>query len=121
MAVTSLYPLRARRVNVPSKRRRSPKAPEEPKIKKKPGPKPGWKNKFKPKGYRQIFDTPQIKMRVVSCYNVVQHICVLKNGCVLIVREELPNIYKCPYQGCTAVYRAPDGLKVRIHTQRTAN
>ncbi|XP_018559182.1 zinc finger protein 276 [Lates calcarifer] len=69
---------RARRVTIPSKRRRSPKAPEEPKIKKKPGPKPGWKNKFKPKG------------------------------------EELPNIYKCPYQGCTAVYRAPDGLKKHI-------
>ncbi|XP_022624279.1 zinc finger protein 276 [Seriola dumerili] len=69
---------RARRVTVSNKRRRSPKAPEEPKIKKKPGPKPGWKNKFKPKG------------------------------------EELPNIYKCPYQGCTAVYRAPDGLKKHI-------
>lgn len=70
---------RARRVAVPNKRRRrSPKAREEPKIKKKPGPKPGWKNKFKPKG------------------------------------EELPNIYKCPYQGCTAVYRAPDGLKKHI-------
>ncbi|XP_041795314.1 zinc finger protein 276 isoform X2 [Chelmon rostratus] len=69
---------RARRVTVPNKRRRSPVAPEEPKIKKKPGPKPGWKNKFKPKG------------------------------------EELPNIYKCPYQGCTAVYRAPDGLKKHI-------
>ncbi|XP_029377838.1 zinc finger protein 276 isoform X2 [Echeneis naucrates] len=69
---------RAYRVTVPSKRRRSPKAPEELKIKKKPGPKPGWKNKFKPKG------------------------------------EELPNIYKCPYQGCTAVYRAPDGLKKHI-------
>ncbi|XP_008291793.1 zinc finger protein 276 isoform X2 [Stegastes partitus] len=69
---------RARRLTVPSKRRRSPKAPEEPKVKKKPGPKPGWKNKFKPKG------------------------------------EELPNIYKCPYQGCTAVYRAPDGLKKHI-------
>ncbi|XP_076589825.1 zinc finger protein 276 isoform X2 [Chaetodon auriga] len=69
---------RARRVTVPNKRRRSPNAPEEPKIKKKPGPKPGWKNKFKPKG------------------------------------EELPNIYKCPYQGCTAVYRAPDGLKKHI-------
>lgn len=69
---------RARRVAVPNKRRRSPKALEEPKIKKKPGPKPGWKNKFKPKG------------------------------------EELPNIYKCPYQGCTAVYRAPDGLKKHI-------
>ncbi|XP_042352746.1 zinc finger protein 276 isoform X2 [Plectropomus leopardus] len=69
---------RARRVSVPSKRRRSPKALEEPKVKKKPGPKPGWKNKFKPKA------------------------------------EELPNIYKCPYQGCTAVYRAPDGLKKHI-------
>ncbi|CAJ1057021.1 zinc finger protein 276 [Xyrichtys novacula] len=61
-----------------NKRKRSPKALEEPKIRKKPGPKPGWKNKFKPKG------------------------------------EELPNIYKCPYQGCTAVYRAPDGLKVGL-------
>ncbi|XP_028287388.1 zinc finger protein 276 [Parambassis ranga] len=69
---------RTRRVSVPSKRRRSPKTQEEPKIRKKPGPKPGWKNKFKPKG------------------------------------EELPNIYKCPYQGCTAVYRAPDGLKKHI-------
>nr|XP_019967039.1 PREDICTED: zinc finger protein 276 [Paralichthys olivaceus] len=69
---------RARRATVPNKRKQSPKVPEEPKIKKKPGPKPGWKNKFKPKG------------------------------------EELPNIYKCPYQGCTAVYRAPDGLKKHI-------
>ncbi|XP_038562989.1 zinc finger protein 276 isoform X1 [Micropterus salmoides] len=69
---------RAHRMTVPNKRRRSPKVPEEPKIKKKPGPKPGWKNKLKPKG------------------------------------EELPNIYKCPYQGCTAVYRAPDGLKKHI-------
>ncbi|XP_061628787.1 zinc finger protein 276 [Phyllopteryx taeniolatus] len=50
----------------------------DPKVKRKPGPKPGWKNKFKPKG------------------------------------EELPNIYKCLYQGCTAVYRAPDGLKKHI-------
>ncbi|XP_074533500.1 zinc finger protein 276 [Halichoeres trimaculatus] len=69
---------RARRVTFPSKKKGSPKAVEEPKVKKKPGPKPGWKNKFKPKG------------------------------------EELPNIYKCPYQGCTAVYRAPDGLKKHI-------
>ncbi|KAM8750467.1 zinc finger protein 276 isoform 2-T2 [Acanthopagrus schlegelii] len=69
---------RAREMTIPIKRRGSPKVPEEPKIKKKPGPKPGWKNKFKPKG------------------------------------EELPNIYKCPYQGCTAVYRAPDGLKKHI-------
>nr|XP_015820843.2 zinc finger protein 276 isoform X1 [Nothobranchius furzeri] len=67
---------RARRLNI--KRRQSPKSPEEPRARKKPGPKPGWKNKFKPKG------------------------------------EELPNIYKCPYQGCTAVYRAPDGLKKHI-------
>ncbi|XP_056138277.1 zinc finger protein 276 [Lampris incognitus] len=66
------------RVTAPNKRRQTPKTPEEPKIKKKPGPKPGWKNKFKPKG------------------------------------EDLPNIYKCPYQGCTAVYRAPDGLKKHI-------
>uniref|UniRef100_A0A1A7YEF7 Zinc finger protein 276 n=2 Tax=Iconisemion striatum TaxID=60296 RepID=A0A1A7YEF7_9TELE len=66
---------RARRLN---KRRQRPKSPEEPRVRKKPGPKPGWKNKFKPKG------------------------------------EELPNIYKCPYQGCTAVYRAPDGLKKHI-------
>ncbi|XP_061139774.1 zinc finger protein 276 isoform X4 [Syngnathus typhle] len=29
-------------------------------------------------------------------------------------REELPNIYRCLYQGCTAVYRAPDGLKKHI-------
>ncbi|XP_041852686.1 zinc finger protein 276 isoform X2 [Melanotaenia boesemani] len=69
---------RARRENVPNKRRQSPKSLDEPKVRKKPGPKPGWKNKFKPKG------------------------------------EELPNIYKCPYQGCTAVYRAPDGLKKHI-------
>ncbi|XP_069073313.1 zinc finger protein 276 isoform X2 [Pleurodeles waltl] len=48
---------------------------EEPKERKKPGPKPGWKNKFKPE------------------------------------REELPTIYKCPYQGCTAVYRGADGMK----------
>ncbi|XP_060933302.1 zinc finger protein 276 [Limanda limanda] len=74
----SFQPLSDKRATVSNKRRQSPKVPEEPKIKKKPGPKPGWKNKFKPKG------------------------------------EELPNIYKCPYQGCTAVYRAPDGLKKHI-------
>lgn len=28
-------------------------------------------------------------------------------------REELPTIYKCPHQGCTAVYRGADGMKVR--------
>ncbi|XP_070617858.1 zinc finger protein 276 isoform X2 [Erythrolamprus reginae] len=46
---------------------------EEPKARKKPGPKPGWK-----------------------------------------IKEELPNIYKCPYQGCTAVYRGADGMKKHI-------
>lgn len=30
----------------------------------------------------------------------------------LLRREELPTIYKCPYQGCTAVYRGADGMKV---------
>ncbi|XP_070617859.1 zinc finger protein 276 isoform X3 [Erythrolamprus reginae] len=49
---------------------------EEPKARKKPGPKPGWK---------------------IKCE-----------------REELPNIYKCPYQGCTAVYRGADGMKKHI-------
>ncbi|XP_061678684.1 zinc finger protein 276 isoform X2 [Syngnathoides biaculeatus] len=29
-------------------------------------------------------------------------------------REELPNIYKCLYQGCTAVYRTSEGLKKHI-------
>lgn len=29
-------------------------------------------------------------------------------------REELPTIYKCPYQGCTAVYRGSDGMKKHI-------
>lgn len=69
---------RAQKVTISNKRKKSPKVLEEPKVRKKPGPKPGWKNKFKPKA------------------------------------EELPNIYKCPYQGCTAVYRAPDGLKKHI-------
>ncbi|KAM8774944.1 zinc finger protein 276 isoform 1-T1 [Rhynchonycteris naso] len=54
------------------------KKPEEPKIRKKPGPKPGWKNKLR------------------------------------CEREELPPIYKCPYQGCTAVYRGADGMKKHI-------
>uniref|UniRef100_A0ABM5EUD8 Zinc finger protein 276 isoform X2 n=1 Tax=Pogona vitticeps TaxID=103695 RepID=A0ABM5EUD8_9SAUR len=51
---------------------------EEPKVRKKPGPKPGWKKKIK------------------------------------FEREELPTIYKCPYQGCTAVYRGADGMKKHI-------
>lgn len=28
--------------------------------------------------------------------------------------EELPNMFKCPYLGCTAVYRGPDGVKKHI-------
>ncbi|XP_043937794.1 zinc finger protein 276 isoform X3 [Protopterus annectens] len=51
---------------------------EEPRVRKKPGPKKGWKKKVK------------------------------------LEREELPNIYKCPHQGCTAVYRGPDGMKKHI-------
>ncbi|XP_076878406.1 zinc finger protein 276 isoform X2 [Brachyhypopomus gauderio] len=50
----------------------------EPKERRKPGPKPGWKKKIKAE------------------------------------REELPTIYKCPHQGCTAVYRGPDGMKKHI-------
>ncbi|XP_060132013.1 zinc finger protein 276 isoform X1 [Zootoca vivipara] len=57
---------------------REAKKLEEPKIRKKPGPKPGWKKKIK------------------------------------CEREELPTIYKCPYQGCTAVYRGADGMKKHI-------
>uniref|UniRef100_A0A3B4AZZ3 Zinc finger protein 276 n=1 Tax=Periophthalmus magnuspinnatus TaxID=409849 RepID=A0A3B4AZZ3_9GOBI len=30
------------------------------------------------------------------------------------IREELPSMFKCPYLGCTAVYRGPDGLKKHI-------
>ncbi|XP_061200117.1 zinc finger protein 276-like isoform X3 [Neopsephotus bourkii] len=54
------------------------KKAEEPKTRKKPGPKPSWKKKIK------------------------------------CEREELPTIYKCPYQGCTAVYRGADGMKKHI-------
>lgn len=54
------------------------KKSEEPKIRKKPGPKPGWKGK------------PRCE------------------------REELPTIYKCPHQGCTAVYRGADGMKKHV-------
>ncbi|KAK0132229.1 Zinc finger protein 276 [Merluccius polli] len=79
------FSTRPRRVTVPAKRRHAPSSREEPKVRGKPGPKPGWKNKFKPQG------------------------------------EELPNIYKCPYQGCTAVYRATDGLKKHIKEQHEEN
>nr|KAF6412407.1 zinc finger protein 276 [Rousettus aegyptiacus] len=54
------------------------KKSEEPRLRKKPGPKPGWKAKLR------------------------------------CEREELPTIYKCPYQGCTAVYRGADGMKKHI-------
>ncbi|KPP75981.1 zinc finger protein 276-like [Scleropages formosus] len=57
---------------------REPEGALEPKVRKKPGPKPGWKKKIKSE------------------------------------REELPNIYKCPHQGCTAVYRGADGMKKHI-------
>lgn len=63
---------------VSRKKKRRQNLPEEPKVKNKPGPKPGWKNKFKLKG------------------------------------EELPSMFKCPYLGCTAVYRGPDGVKKHI-------
>lgn len=33
---------------------------------------------------------------------------------MLCCREELPTIYKCPHQGCTAVYRGADGMKKHI-------
>ncbi|XP_019753000.1 zinc finger protein 276 isoform X2 [Hippocampus comes] len=66
------------RATGPKKQQHIPNTSEEHKVKKKPGPKPGWKRNFKPKG------------------------------------EELPNIYKCLYQGCIAVYRAPDGLKKHV-------
>uniref|UniRef100_A0A3Q3D8A5 Zinc finger protein 276 n=1 Tax=Hippocampus comes TaxID=109280 RepID=A0A3Q3D8A5_HIPCM len=66
------------RTTGPKKQQHIPNTSEEHKVKKKPGPKPGWKRNFKPKG------------------------------------EELPNIYKCLYQGCIAVYRAPDGLKKHV-------
>ncbi|XP_030641664.1 zinc finger protein 276 [Chanos chanos] len=62
----------------PKKSARAGKNPTEPKVKRKPGPQPGWKKKIKSE------------------------------------REELPNIYKCPHQGCTAVYRGADGMKKHI-------
>ncbi|KAM9607913.1 zinc finger protein 276 isoform 1-T1 [Trichechus inunguis] len=63
---------------VSSRKSEEAKHSEEPKTRKKPGPKPGWKKKFR------------------------------------CEREELPTIYKCPYQGCTAVYRGADGMKKHI-------
>lgn len=40
--------------------------------------------------------------------------CVSASTYALPYREELPTIYKCPYQGCTAVYRGADGMKVSV-------
>ncbi|XP_020788719.2 zinc finger protein 276 [Boleophthalmus pectinirostris] len=60
------------------KKKQSHDSTEETPVRNKPGPKPGWKNKFKIKG------------------------------------EELPSMFKCPYLGCTAVYRGADGLKKHI-------
>ncbi|CAL9697427.1 unnamed protein product [Knipowitschia caucasica] len=63
---------------VSRKKKQSQSSPEDPPVRNKPGPKPGWKNKIKIKG------------------------------------EELPSMFKCPYMGCTAVYRGTDGLKKHI-------
>ncbi|KAJ7997767.1 hypothetical protein DPEC_G00215540 [Dallia pectoralis] len=60
------------------KEAKTPEDPQVPKVRKKPGPKPGWKIPIKSE------------------------------------REELPNIYKCPHQGCSAVYRGADGMKKHI-------
>ncbi|NWU73013.1 ZN276 protein, partial [Pterocles burchelli] len=74
----SFEPYPEKRVSSKKSDDKEPKKAEEPKIRKKPGPKPGWKKKIK------------------------------------CEREELPTIYKCPYQGCTAVYRGADGMKKHI-------
>ncbi|KAK7922056.1 hypothetical protein WMY93_008958 [Mugilogobius chulae] len=60
------------------KKKQRQNSTDEPLVRNKPGPKPGWKKKFKIKG------------------------------------EELPSMFKCPYLGCTAVYRGTDGLKKHI-------
>uniref|UniRef100_A0A8D0BJH7 Zinc finger protein 276 n=1 Tax=Salvator merianae TaxID=96440 RepID=A0A8D0BJH7_SALMN len=74
----SFEPYPEKRVSSRKGESKEAKKLEEPKIRKKPGPKPGWKKKIK------------------------------------CEREELPTIYKCPYQGCTAVYRGADGMKKHI-------
>ncbi|XP_008048230.1 zinc finger protein 276 [Carlito syrichta] len=74
----SFEPYPERKVSGKKSESKEAKKSEEPKIRKKPGPKPGWKKK-------------------IRCE-----------------REELPTIYKCPYQGCTAVYRGADGMKKHI-------
>ncbi|XP_032709629.1 zinc finger protein 276 isoform X1 [Lontra canadensis] len=74
----SFEPYPEKKVSGKKSESKETKKSEEPKIRKKPGPKPGWKNKLR------------------------------------CEREELPTIYKCPYQGCTAVYRGADGMKKHI-------
>ncbi|CAI9596102.1 unnamed protein product [Staurois parvus] len=74
----SFEPYPEKRIAPRKSRHREARKTREPRERKKPGPKPGWKN-------------------------------VIKRE-----REELPTIYKCPYQGCTAVYRGADGMKKHI-------
>lgn len=74
----SFEPFPEKRMTPRKSRHREARKTREPRERKKPGPKPGWKN-------------------------------IIKRE-----REELPTIYKCPYQGCTAVYRGADGMKKHI-------
>lgn len=74
----SFEPYPEKRIAPRKSRHREAQKTREPRERKKPGPKPGWKNMIKRE------------------------------------REELPTIYKCPYQGCTAVYRGADGMKKHI-------
>ncbi|XP_023378486.1 zinc finger protein 276 isoform X1 [Pteropus vampyrus] len=74
----SFEPYPEKKVSGKKSESKEAKKSEEPKLRKKPGPKPGWKAKLR------------------------------------CEREELPTIYKCPYQGCTAVYRGADGMKKHI-------
>ncbi|ELW62865.1 Zinc finger protein 276 [Tupaia chinensis] len=74
----SFEPRPDRKVSSKRSEGKAARKPEEPKLRKKPGPKPGWKKKLR------------------------------------CEREELPTIYKCPHQGCTAVYRGADGMKKHI-------
>ncbi|KAL4836047.1 hypothetical protein H8958_010882 [Nasalis larvatus] len=72
----SFEPYPERKVSGKKSESKEAKKSEEPRIRKKPGPKPG-----------------------------------MEEAASL---EELPTIYKCPYQGCTAVYRGADGMKKHI-------
>ncbi|XP_042558151.1 zinc finger protein 276 isoform X3 [Dipodomys spectabilis] len=74
----SFEPYPEKKVSGKKQESKEAKKAEEPKIRRKPGPKPGWKQQLR------------------------------------CEREELPTIYKCPYQGCTAVYRGADGMKKHI-------